>query len=309
MLSSWMLTLTASGSETRVQMARSPPPSLTPPFSCLVRSPPPSLACMRYRQDLAGGAWLSASHTVAECLGSRCEHEYSCEHSSLTGHAPDVLSTSSPAEAERWSRLPRLSTLSVRVASTLGYTEPQFEVGEASSAAVDGVRLIACEWSRPNGAAPTPSLIVFAHAPDSAAGRRVLEAHEGVCGGLPIELRTFDSEEALLLAFIAFVVSEADPDILLTYDARCLGLVASRYAELVAKTSGKPKATAKAKAKAAASPARASGSGGGVVAPFNLSRDAAETTKVTSSITYGKAWVLTYLLTYILTYLLTYLLT
>ena len=121
-------------------------------------------------------------------------------------------------DAERWTRLPRLSTLSVRVASKLGYTEPQFEVGEASSAVVDGVRCITCEWCRSSklAATITRSLVVLAHDPSSAAGGvRMLEAHDGVCGGQSIELRTFSSEDAMLLAFVAFVF-EADPDILLT---------------------------------------------------------------------------------------------
>ena len=202
----------------------------------------------------------------------------------------------------------------MRVASTHGHTEPQWEAGDATVATVDGVRLIACELARADGTsslvalgvAPdgaTASADAAAHAAGRAAGggagtpRRVVQlpAVEGVCGSLPIELRLYGSEGELLVAFEAFVQSEADPDLLLTYDARCLGLVASRHAELVLGLSAgaRPKPS-KAKKASAGVGGSASGSGGGGGggggAPFNLSRDPAETTRVVPIVTYGKAW-------------------
>ena len=53
-----------------------------------------------------------------------------------------------------------------------------------------------------------------------------------------IELRCFDDERALLAAFEKLVVEECDPDVLVTYDARALGLVIERHAELSTKGDG-----------------------------------------------------------------------
>lgn len=232
-------------------------------------------------KDVAGGAWLSASpvQPVAP-LSSRCVRECSCSHADVVGRSPDVLVTLS--EDERWSRLPRLSTLSVRVASALGHTEPQTEAREGTVATVDGVRLIACELQRSNSAAV--ELVALTHVPGTSSKRR-LPAVEGACGGMAIELRTYPTESELLRAFETFVTAEADPDLLLTYDARCVGLIAARHAELVLGHAGRAKPPPKGKAAA-----RAASAAGGGLSSFNLSRRAAETTKVVPIVTYGKAW-------------------
>jgi len=108
----------------------------------------------------------------------------------------------------------------------------------------------------------------------------------------PIELRTYADERALLVGFEGYVRAEADPDVLLSYDARGIGLVADRHAALhgvtkgargVKKGAATPKATAKEKA--------AAGGAAGSEGPFNLGRALGDATKVVSINTYSKAWV------------------
>ena len=79
------------------------------------------------------------------------------------------------------------------------------------------------------------------------------------------------------------MVDEADPDVLVTFDPRGLGLVASRHAELV----GKPKP---AKPKRSKGGAAGGAEGGAVAQAFNLGRDLGGETKVASVTTYTKAW-------------------
>ena len=243
-------------------------------------------------KDLAGGAWLTARNIAPppEPLGSSCQHEFVCTHGDLTGHAPDILAAADHTDErwtgvhtdEHWTRLPRLSTLAVRVVSALGHSEPQWEAGEGTSATIDGVRLIACESSTTDGG--PSSLVVLAVASSinvttgnvTAAGNvTTLPAADGVCGTQPIELRSFTSEAELLLAFERFV-AEVDPDLLLTYDARCLGLVSSRHAELLLSLGLGPKppkpAAHKGKAKAAG--------GGALPMPLQLGRQRGEPIKV-----------------------------
>lgn len=235
-------------------------------------------------KDLAGGAWLTARNVAPppEPLGSSCQHEFVCTHGDLTGHAPDILATADHTEErwtgvhtdvhtdERWTRLPRLSTLAVRVVSTLGHSEPQWEAGEGTSATVDGVRLISCESSTTDGG--PPSLVVLAVA--SSSGVTTLPAANGVCGAQPIELRSFTSEAELLLAFERFV-AEVDPDLLLTYDARCLGLVSTRHAELLLGIGLGPKPP-----KPAAHKGKVKAAGGGTSSPLQLGRQRGEPIKV-----------------------------
>lgn len=240
-------------------------------------------------KDLAGGAWLTASNVAPppQPLGSCCQQELACAHDDLAGHAPDIITAAANAD-ERWTRLPRLSTLAVRVVSTLGHSEPQWEAGEGTSATVDGVRLIACESSTTDGG--PPSLLVMAVA--LSASVAMLPAADGVCGGQPIELRTFPSEGELLLGFERHV-ADADPDLLLTYDARCLGLVSTRHAELMlglAAGSKLPKPTA-SKPAANKGKAKAGGAaGGGAPTPLQLGRQRGEAIKVVPIVTYGKQW-------------------
>ena len=66
-------------------------------------------------------------------------------------------------------------------------------------------------------------------------------------------------------------MAEVDPDLLLTYDARCLGLVSSRHAELLLSLGLGPKPH-KGKAKAAG--------GGALPMPLQLGRQRGEPIKV-----------------------------
>jgi hypothetical protein len=77
-------------------------------------------------RSLAGGGWLVATATPAQIAASRCARAYTCAHDVIDGKAPDILAPA--ADADEWTHLPNLSTLSVRVVSTLGFTEPQWEV-------------------------------------------------------------------------------------------------------------------------------------------------------------------------------------
>jgi hypothetical protein len=227
-------------------------------------------------RQLGGGVWLVAEGAAPASLGSRCTLEARCAHDAVHGKAPDILAEAEKeGEAERWARLPRLSTLAVRVATSRGYTEPQWEAGEATA---DGVRLIACEWTREGGSAPDSNLLVFAHAAGGPCVRR-LPARDGCVGGRAVELRLYPDEATMLVGFEEFVTTESDPDVLLTYDARCIGLLAERHACLLGAGS-KPKP--KAKAKPAAEASRP---------PLSLGREPGAETKVVRIVTYSKAWV------------------
>ena len=89
-------------------------------------------------------------------------------------------------------------------------------------------------------------------------------------GGPPIELRSFSDERGMLEAFEAFVTGEADPDVLVTYDARGLGLVADRHAALRGVTKGAKAAKAVGKA---AKGGKAKGGAGGQGKAFNIGRE------------------------------------
>ena len=95
--------------------------------------------------------------------------------------------------------------------------------------------------------------------------------------------------QALLLAFARLVVDEADPDVLLTFDPRGIGLVASRHAELLGKA--KPKRSkAGAGGAGGAAGGDAEGGAGARAHAFSLGRDVGGETKVASVTTYSKAW-------------------
>jgi DNA polymerase elongation subunit (family B) len=108
----------------------------------------------------------------------------------------------------------------------------------------------------------------------SSSGVTTLPAANGVCGAQPIELRSFTSEAELLLAFERFV-AEVDPDLLLTYDARCLGLVSTRHAELLLGIGLGPKPP-----KPAAHKGKVKAAGGGTSSPLQLGRQRGEPIKV-----------------------------
>ena len=258
--------------------------------------------------SLAGGAWLVASGVRPLSIpGMRCARSFTCRHDAVDGKAPDILEPA--ANAEQWTALPPLTLLTVRVATTLGYTEPQWEAREAttSSGSADGVRMIACELrcaggpsnggdgggkdgGRTHGGGKNGSSntsIVLAVDPDMAAGDAAGRLSLAPIGeSLPqIELRCFDDERALLAAFEKLVVEECDPDVLVTYDARALGLVIERHAELSTKGGGGGGGGGGGASRGAKSKAK-----GGSGAAMQLGREEGVGTRVVSVVTYSKAW-------------------
>ena len=269
-------------------------------------------------KSLAGGGWLVANSALPLCVPeSRCVRSYTCTHEALDGKAPDILSSPAP-DQDRWTGLPPLSSLSVRVATTLGFTEPQWEAREATSGAADGVRMIACELRRGDGTR-TSTVLGLAELglaeTDGAAEEEAESVADTSCGGAPpasvrslprvgdgslppIELRLYRSERALLAAFERLVVVEADPDVLLTYDARALGLVLERHAELSGgKGGGKGGGGKGGGGKGGGGGGASKGGGGGKGRgaksgshPMQLGRECGVETKVVSVVTYSKAW-------------------
>ena len=234
---------------------------------------------------LAGGAWLVAhSADPLAIANSRCAHSYTCSHQSLEGKAPDILAPA--ADMDKWTGLPPLSILAVRVATAQGFTEPQWEARESTSGTADSVRMIACEWRKKGGGggassmsvvlALDPNAVAAGHSDDTVCFQAAFsgDAPEADGGNAsPVELRYYEDERSLLEAFECLVVEECDPDVLLTYDARAIGLVAERHTELNGKSKG---AWSKGK-----------GKGIGVM---QLGREGGVETKVVSVVTYTKAW-------------------
>ena len=222
-------------------------------------------------RSLAGGAWLRVTDAVpTPSLSDRCERAYTCEHLDVEGKAPDILSPS--ADQDQWTHLPPLCTLSVRVVSTNGYTDPQWEARESTVGAADSVRMIACELRKADG---TITALVLAI---DENGRERTTQLPAVGSSVPsLELRCYSDERDLLNAFEVLVVEEADPDVLLSFDARSLGLVIERHAELNNSSKGGGKG------------GKAKTSSGGWKSMMRLGRDNTES-KVQSVVTYSKAW-------------------
>ena len=167
--------------------------------------------------------------------------------------------------------------------------------GADNQAIDEQVELIAAEMR--HGSTNTPSTIAFALSDSSSCVLPELQGRtkagtETVSGDMPIELRCFPDEKSLLVAFERFVREEADPDVLLTYDARGLGLVADRFSALHGATKGAKAAAAKAKAREKdKDKTKAKGSATPVPSPFNLGRELRGATTVQGVETYSKAWV------------------
>lgn len=221
---------------------------------------------------LSGGGWLVAAAAPVSTDATRCARAYACAHDAIEGKAPDIL-TPSTTDQERWASVPALSILSVRVASSNGFTEPQWEARESTSGSCDGVRMIACEHCK--GRDEHVAATVLAFEPGAVAARSVTSLQPARGDTLPeqIALHTFNEEGAMLAAFEQ-LVHATDPDVLLTYDARALGMVTERYSELC---SGAPLQGGKAKSKSAG-------------AAMQLGRDLGTPTRVSSVVTYSKAW-------------------
>ena len=147
-------------------------------------------------RSLAGGGWLVA-HAAPASLSTRCARAFSCSHECIEGKAPDILSPKS--DQDLWSHIPPISTLSVRVVSTLGFTEPQWEAREATTGgSADGVRMIACEHRK--GVSEHCVATVLALDERQRAGSRTTLPAVGESLP-PLEIRYFSDEAALLAAF------------------------------------------------------------------------------------------------------------
>ena len=110
---------------------------------------------------------------------------------------PDILSPKQ--DQDQWTKLPSLSTLSVRVCSSLGFTEPQWEAArEVTSGGADGVRMIACDHRRGSECCESTVLALDASQPPGSTATLTAVHGSGAPG---VELRYFSEERELLAAF------------------------------------------------------------------------------------------------------------
>jgi len=157
--------------------------------------------------DASGGSWLEARNARKTSDGV-----FDCSFADLRGSAPDILGGEAPV-----APLPPLTTLFLRFEFTSGYDDASFwcdgDESSARAAADDSLRLAVLRVVAKNG--QTTDLVHGCCCDDGKKDPATsLELHRN---------------ETDLVRAVAAAILRVDPDVLVVYDNRTLGLFLERY--------------------------------------------------------------------------------